>query len=102
MRDDLFGPISFGNGARWVPLASNDDDPNILTLHMILDLVMVLRGTRPNRNLGMTDEYIWAGEWELAVGEIDAVLAKEGVELTELEAEVLRRANAWMMSDEAG
>ncbi|WP_346908389.1 hypothetical protein [uncultured Roseibium sp.] len=102
MKDDLFGPISFGNDARWVPLARKDDDPDILTLHMILDLVMVLRGTRPNRNLGMADEYIWAGEWDLAVGEIDAVIAQEAGALTELEAEVLRRAKIWVMSDEAG
>lgn len=100
MSDDLFGPITFGNGARWVPLASKSDDPNVLTLHMILDLVMVLRGTRPNQNLGMADEYIWAGEWELAVGEIDAVIGQEAGELTELEAEVLRRAKVWVKIDD--
>ncbi|WP_417674697.1 hypothetical protein [Roseibium sp.] len=99
MRDDLFGPISFANGGRWVPLASKEDDPDILTLHMVMDLVMCLRGTRPNRNLGMADEYIWAGEWELAVGEIDAVIGQEAGELTELEAEALRRVKVWVMND---
>lgn len=100
MTDGLFGPIAFNNGCHWNPTASKDDDPNAVSVHLVQDLVTVIRGTRPNRPLGNADEYIWAGEWDLAAGEIDAVLAKDGLELTEFEAEVLRRAKAWVMSDE--
>lgn len=99
MKDDLFGPIAFNNGCHWNPTASKDDDPDMLSVHLIKDLVTVIRGVRPNRPLGNADEYIWAGEWDLAVGEIEAVLKKDGLELTELEAEVLRRAKAWIWDE---
>lgn len=96
MSEELFGSIKFGGGSGWNPTARPDDDPYRTTVHFIYDLITVLRGTKPNRHLGNADEYIWAGEWELAVGTIEAVLQHERAELTELEAEVLRRAKTWI------
>ncbi|ODN72038.1 hypothetical protein [Methylobrevis pamukkalensis] len=94
MSDDLFGPISFGHGARWNPLTRATDDPDILPIHAVLDVMLVIRGTRPNVALGLADEFVWAGEWGLAIESIEGELAGLGLPLTELEREVLRRARA--------
>lgn len=77
MNDQLFGPVEFGGGARWIPLASPADPAHLQVAHAVLDVAIVLRGTTPNLNLGDADDFIWAGEWELALDELAAVIESE-------------------------
>ena len=81
MNADPFGPVVFTNGVRWNPMAGPTDEPWLQVRNAVLDIMMSVRGAVPNMNLGMAEEYLWAGEWGLALGELDAVLKEDSGQL---------------------
>jgi hypothetical protein len=76
-----FGPVVFTNGVRWNPSAQPSDEPWMQVRNAVLDVMIAVRGAIPNMNLGLADEFFWAGEWGLALGELDAVLKQESGQL---------------------
>jgi len=42
-----------------------------------IDFALRVRSDHPNRDLGQADEFLGAGEWELAIDEIAAVIAAD-------------------------
>ena len=65
------------NGVERIPGGSRDADPETEAADAVIDLVICIRGAEPNVHLGMTDRFIVAGEWGLALEEIEAVIAPE-------------------------
>jgi hypothetical protein len=55
----------------------------------VKDIVSAVRGAVPNMNLGMTDRFIWAGEWGLALEELNAVFEEESNQLPSGLAELM-------------
>ncbi|MEO0542713.1 MAG: hypothetical protein AAFY99_02740 [Pseudomonadota bacterium] len=89
--DVLFGPVDFNGGAIWNPLTSSNDQPGLMCTHALLDVALALRGSVPNLSLGLFDEYIWAGENELALFEIEEFIAKNQEKSNTLAEKLLAR-----------
>jgi hypothetical protein len=92
----LFGPVAFGGGSTWNPLTRESDEPHLRVIHSVLDVVSCLRGAHPNMNLGLADEFIWAGEWTLAMDEIQRAINARPEQSNELAETMLVRARAIM------
>jgi hypothetical protein len=92
----LFGPVTFGGGARWTPFASPDEPAYLQMAHAVLDVAIVLRGAVPNFDLGEADSYIWAGEWELALYQLADAISRNPGKSSDLAETMLKRAQAIM------
>jgi hypothetical protein len=69
-------PVVLPNGVARNPGGHRGAPPEQEAHDAIIDLIICLRGAIPNRSLGETDRYMVVGEFGLAMGELDAVLAE--------------------------
>lgn len=99
MTDPLFGPVILSNGIRWNPTVSEADDTFTRVQRAIVDLAMSIRGQTPNFNLGQADKYIWVGEYEMALDEIQAALIEHPKQRNELVDILLGRTTTYMYAE---
>jgi len=100
MPSKLFGPVEFGGGATWNPFAKESDEPRLRIAHSVLDVVVCLRGAEPNMDLGNTDRFIWTGEWELALDEMQGSMDTQTNQSNRLAETMLARARAILADGE--
>jgi hypothetical protein len=79
------------------PVRQNDGALEIP--HAVLDLSTCIRAETPNRDLGHADIYLGAGEWLLALEEIEAVLAGDMRPRSAFVDAALKHARALMPFD---
>ena len=94
MAAELFGPVKFASGAIWNPFAKQEDELHLRIAHSVLDVMVCLRGATPNMDLGNADCFVWAGEWELALDEIQGSIEALPNQSNELAETMLARARA--------
>jgi hypothetical protein len=100
MAGEMFGRVKFGDGATWNPFAKESDEPHLRVAHSVLDVMVCLRGASPNMNLGNADSFFWAGEWGLALDEIQGSIEAQPNQSNELAETMLARARAIMADGE--
>ena len=92
-------PIEIGGGARFNLREPDADDPRLWE-DTAKDLAVALRGRKMNRDLGITDTLLAAGEWGLAMEEMLAVIADEREQGNPVVGALANRA-AKLLADEA-
>jgi len=100
VNEDLFGPITLTNGVRWNPSASADGDADLQAHEAVIDLLICLRGGTPNLRLGDVDKFVFSGEYELALREIETAIAAKKTVMTELNKIALARASSLVKRSE--
>lgn len=81
-----------GGARKNAPAESDDLEEAFFTA--VVDLVICLRGKTPNADLGMTDEFLYVGEWGLARDELMALIDEGNVRLDDRAKESLARLRA--------
>lgn len=94
MNEDLFGPITLANGVRWNSSVSADGDADLQAYAAVIDVLICLRGGTPNLHLGDVDKFVFSGEYELALREIENAIAAKTTIMTELNKIALARASS--------
>ena len=69
-------PIELGGGARFNLWEPDPDDPRLWE-DTAKDFAVAIRGEVMNRDLGVADAFLSAGEWGLALEELLAVISDD-------------------------